>query len=177
MKTLALFLVLALLVLTIGCEESTMRHFSANPLAVTAPAKAATLKTLRLDTRVEVKTPDGIEGFASILGEINYQVIESNTAALSKEIPVKPIYTLKMSAKGEINPLFPETGNALGKPNTWTFKGTLTKIVEDGGSVAVIFEIEGTKFQPAHLHMGFQLEDGELVSKGVTVDFHGGVVE
>lgn len=177
MKTLALFLVLALTLLTIGCEDSAMTRYSANPVATAAPGNASKMKILALAERYEVTTPDGKEGFLSILGEIKYQVTEMIPGTLPKALSMKPVYNVKIEAEGEINPLFMGHTNALGKPGVWTFKGSLAKITENGSNFLVTFDVEGTNYQGVHLHLGFRLEDDALVQTTLLVDFQGGFGE
>jgi hypothetical protein len=177
MKTLALFLIAALLILTVGCEESAVRRVTANPVDAAAPAKAPVVKTLRINEQVALQTPEGFAGSADVIAQITYVVTEVTPNALSKEIPVKPVFTLNLSAKGEVAPGTLVKGNGLAKPITWAFKGTITNIVEEGGDFTAAFQLEGTKYRIAHLHMGFSLAHGELLEDMLYVDFHSDPVE
>jgi hypothetical protein len=172
MKTLTLFLAVALLVFFVGCEGSSVRRITANPVDVTIPGKTPTVKTIQINERMEVITPEGFKGFADVMGQIDYSITEAASKALAKELPVKPVYTLNISAKGEIEPLFLEKVAKLAKPNVWTFNGSLTGLVEDGGDLMAAFQIEGTKYQTAHLHVAFLLTGNQVIAREFYVDFH-----
>ena len=45
-------------------------------------------------------------------------------------------------------------------------------IVEDGGEYTATFPINGTRYQIAHLHLGFVVSDNRLVQDLAYVDFH-----
>jgi hypothetical protein len=70
-----------------------------------------------------------------------------------------------------------ETSSSLKKPITWTFSKTLTDIVDEGGEYTVTFPIIGTRYQVAHLHLGFVVSNNQLVRDLAYVDFHPESVE
>ena len=175
MKALALFLVAALLVLTVGCEESSVRRIAGNPVDAAAPGKGVVAKTLQINERVALQTPEGLTGSADVIGEITYTIIEVTPTKMSKEIPIKPVYSLSITAKGEVAPFFLEKGNALAKPNTWSFNGSASSIMEDGGDLMAAFQLEGTKYRIAHLHMGFLFTHDQLFKDALYADFHADV--
>jgi len=173
MKTLALFLVAALLAPTVGCEESSFRRITGNPLDAAAPVKATPVfQKLQIDEQLQLTTPEGMVGFAYVYGEISYSVTEAQPASLSKVLPVKPVYTLNISGKGELMHPFGETRNTLAKPNIWRFSGDATSIVEEGGDLVATFQIDGAGYCAAHLHVGFLLAHGQLFKNTIYVDFH-----
>jgi len=172
MKTLTLFLVLALALLAIGCEESPINRIAGNPVAPAAPATPGGVKTLTVAGRIDFRTPEGVDAVATVLAELKYVLIEFKSGLLSKEIPVRPIYSVKIDGAGEINVLFLARKNALAKAGVWTFKGTLERIVQEGDNIYLTFNIEGTTYQRAHVHMEFQLSGGSLSENMLSVDFH-----
>lgn len=177
MKTLALFLIAALLVLTVGCEEISGRRITANPVDAAAAGKASIAKTLRINEQVELQAPEGSTGFADVTAEITYILTEATPNALSKEIPTKLVFTLNVSAKGEVAPRTLAKRDGLAKPITWAFKGSTTGVVEEGGEFTAAFQLEGTKYRIAHLHMGFTLARGELSRDMLYADFHSDTIE
>lgn len=175
MKALALFLVIVLLAFVVGCEDASIGRSAGNPVGAT-PRTPAVGKTLQINERVTIATSEGL-GFADVVGEISYTVINVTPTKMSKEIPIKPVYSVNLSAKGEVAPTFLQKGNALAKPNTWTFNGTVSSILEDGGDLVAAFQLEGTKYRIAHLHVGLLFANGQLYKDMLYADFHTDVVE
>lgn len=168
MKTLALFLVAAFGAFLVGCQENAVE-----PIVAQYPAKAApAIQKIQINERIEIKTPDGMVGFADVFGEITYRLVEVDQASLKKEIPAFKKYSVMISGKGEMLLSRNEGANSLGKPNTWTFSGSSSSIVEEGGEFLAAFRIEGSKFSKAEFHMGFLLKGSRLERDLVYVDFH-----
>jgi hypothetical protein len=177
MKALALFLVAALLALFVGCEDPSIPRVGGNPVEPIAPGKANLVKTLQINERVAIATPEGLTGFADVVGEITYAVTSVTPSKMAKEIPIKPVYSVNISARGEVAPTFLQKGNALTKPNTWTFNSSTSSILEDGGNLLAAFQLEGTKYRIAHLHMEFVFANGQLYKDMLYADFHSDAAE
>jgi|GEM_PF-3067055 hypothetical protein len=172
MKTLTLFLVLALALLAIGCEESPINRIAGNPVAPAAPATPGGVKTLTVAGRADFRTPEGVDAVATVLAELKYVLVEFKSGLLSKEIPVRPIYSVKIEGEGKIDVLFLARKNALAKAGVWTFKGSLDRIVQEGETIALTFNLEGATYQRAHVHMDLQISEGSLIENMLSVDFH-----
>lgn len=169
MKTLVLFLVLALALFVTGCEENGATRISANPVDAAASG-ASVVKVFKFAERVDIKMPDGTEGMGSVIGEIRYEAIKAQPGFLLKEIPIRPLYSLKTIGEGEVNPLFLSFRNALAKPVVWTFKGTFNKVAQESEVFTLTFNLEGTNNYAAYLHVEVQVHDGQILDTALRVD-------
>ena len=158
-------------------QDCSLSNGKAFEVDVAAPGKAAIVKTLQINELVALQAPEGFTGFADVTAEITYALTEVTPKALSKEIPTKPVFTLNFSAKGEVAPGILAKGNGLAKPDTWAFKGSSTSLVEEGGDFTAAFQLEGTRYRVAHIHMGFTLSYGQLVKDMFYADFHSDAVK
>jgi hypothetical protein len=174
MKTIALFLVLALAILAIGCEEAGMKHYAANPVATANPNNGLTAKVFVLSERQEIVTPDGMEGFVAISGLIRYEITKTVPAVLPKKLPAMPIYNVSLTGEGEIDHINLTKATTLAKPSVWTFKGKLVKVAQEGADITATFDLDGTNYAEAQLRLVFRIEDGDLVYTGASFYFRGG---
>jgi hypothetical protein len=171
MKNSVLFLVIAFLVLAVGCQENAVE-----PIVAKAPLKAApAFQKLQINERIEFKAPDGIVGYAETAGEITYRLTEVDPASLKKELPVvtKKVYSLTANGTGKMLISGILDATTLAKSYTWTLSGTASNIVAEGGEFLATFKIEGAPYPNAHLHLGFVLNGGQLQRDLAYIDFHG----
>jgi hypothetical protein len=170
MKTIASLCIVALLFLIAGCSENAVNPIAAPPTANPAPSS----QRLVLDQRIEFNTPDGMTIAAKLEGEVTYQMTKIDPASLSKELPIPAKGTYRLTLVGEGAMSFAETEGsaALRKPIMWTFSNALTDVVQEGGEFTATFPINGTRYQVAHLHVGFVVTNNQLVEDLAYVDFH-----
>jgi hypothetical protein len=171
MKNSVLFLVIAFLALAVGCQENAVE-----PIVAKAPPKAAPVsQKLQINEQMNINVPGGIFGYAGVAGEITYQLTEVDHASLMKELPVvtKKVFTLTANGSGEMMVSGIPDATTLAKSYTWTFSGTASNIVAEGGEFLATFKIEGAPYPNAQLHMGFVLSGGRLQRDLAYVDFHG----
>jgi hypothetical protein len=170
MKTLASFSIAALLFLIVGCSENSVNPIAASP----TPNPAPVIQKLQLSQAIDITMPEGTSMVANLEGDITYQLAKVDRAFLTKELPVpsKTSYRLILTGQGEVSLFDGAATTSLKKPITWTFSKSMTDIVDEGGDFIVTFPITGTRYQVAHLHLGFVVSNNRLVRDIAYVDFH-----
>ena len=171
MKNSGLFFAIAFLVFAVGCQENAVE-----PIVAKAPVRAApAFQKLQINEQININAPGGVVGYAGVAGEITYQLTEVDQASLKKELPVvtKKVFTLTANGTGKMMVSGIPDATTLAKSYTWTFSGTASNIVAEGGEFLATFKIEGAPYPNAHLHMGFVLNGGQLQRDLAYIDFHG----
>ncbi len=175
MKTSVASFIVVLLFVVAGCTENGVE-----PIVAQSPGKVTTApQKLELNQKIEFDTPEGAVVSANLEGEITYQMTKVDPASMSKEIPnpSRDAYRVTLIGQGEMALQEGNASASLQRPIVWTFMKSLTEIVEEGGEFTATFPIVGTKYQIAHLHLGFVLARTTLVQDLASVDFHANIAE
>lgn len=160
MKNFLIFLAVVLMFALAGCSEQSVEPIVASPAKPLSPAPA--FQKIAISERLPVNTPEGLTGLVDVTGEIEYQMTKA-VVALGKEIPVptKVVYNTVIRGNGIVTFTPP---NALGKANTYRFRGEMSMVLEEGGESAVAsFKLEDASWSGASYQMRFVTSRGALV--------------